>query len=316
MANPNELPKEIVIDPKIAPRVDRLIKGAIDMHCHSGPSVMARRLDHIEAIEEASAAGMRALLFKDHFYSVTPVVELLKGRYAHLNVEMFSGVPLNDTSGGLNPYAVDHGIALGAKLVWMPTFSAANHIRHNYRGHRLVTAKPMLPAKHLTVLDEDGNVKDEAKFILDQIAKADVVLSGGHLHISEIFKLFEEGRKRGVKRLLVQHPTYTIDATHADIKQLASEGVFLEHSLCMFIEGSRFQHWTGEDLRKVIEAGTVEQTILGSDLGQIKNPTPVTGFRAVISLCISLGFSDDDIRKLTGGNAARLLGIPEKPTAA
>jgi microsomal dipeptidase-like Zn-dependent dipeptidase len=41
----------------------------------------------------------------------------------------------------------------------------------------------------------------------------------------------------------------------------------------------------------------------------VKNPTPVTGFRAVIALCISLGFSDDDIRKLTGGNAARLLGL-------
>jgi hypothetical protein len=309
MSKPNDLPEEIVIDPKIAARVDSLLRGAIDMHCHSGPSVMARRLDHIEALEEASQAGMRALLFKDHFYSVTPIVELLKGRYAHLGVEMVSGVPLNDTCGGLNPYAVDHGLALGAKLVWMPTFSAANHLRHNYRGHRLVTAKPMLPAKHLTVLDDSGNVKDEAKFILDQIAKADVVLSGGHLHISEIFKLFEEARKRGVKRLLVQHPTYTIDATMADIKQLAGEGVFLEHSLCMFIEGSRFQHWTGSDLREVIDAGTVDQTILGSDLGQVKNPTPVTGFRAVIALCISLGFSDDDIRKLTGGNAARLLGL-------
>ncbi len=96
-------------------------------------------MDHIDAIEEASSVGMRALLFKDHFYSVTPVVELLKGRYADKNVELFSGVPLNDTTGGLNPWAVDHGLVLGAKLVWMPTFSAANHHRHNYRGHRLVT---------------------------------------------------------------------------------------------------------------------------------------------------------------------------------
>jgi len=316
MDKPADLLKEIVIDPKIAPRVESLLRGAIDMHCHSGPSVMARRLDHIEALEEAAAAGMRALLFKDHFYSVTPVVELLKDRYAHLGVEMVSGVPLNDTCGGLNPYAVDHGLALGARLIWMPTFSAANHIRHNYRGHRLVTAKPMLPAKHLTVLDESGKLKDEVKFILDQIAAADAVLSGGHLHISEIFVLFDEARERGVKRLLVQHPTYTIDATPADMKQLAGQGVFLEHSLCMFIEGSRFQHWTGEDLHAVIAAGTIEQTILGSDLGQIKNPTPVTGFRAVIALCIALGFSDDDIRRMTGGNAARLLGLEETPATA
>jgi hypothetical protein len=313
MNKPDDLPDEIGIDPRIASRVESLIKGAIDMHCHSGPSVMARRLDHIEALEEASSAGMRALLFKDHFYSVTPVVELLKNRYLHLGVEMLSGVPLNDTSGGFNPYAVDHGLALGARLIWMPTFSAANHIRHNYRGHSLVTAKPMKPAKYLTPLDEDGKVKDVVKEILDQIARADAVLSGGHLHISEIFILFEEARKHGVKRLLVQHPTYTIDATLQDIKQLANDGVFLEHSLCMFIEGSRFQRWTGEDLKAVIDAGTVAQTILGSDLGQIKNPTPVTGFRAVIALCIKMGYGDEDIRKLVGLNAARLLDLKNKP---
>jgi len=295
--------------PALEARIDALLRGAIDMHCHSGPSVMPRRLDHIEALEEAASAGMRALLFKDHFYSVTPVVELLRDRYAHLGVEMVSGVPLNDTCGGLNPYAVDHGLKLGARLIWMPTFSAANHIRHNYRGHKLVTAKPMKPAKMLTVIDEDGKIKDEVKEILDQIAEHDAVLSGGHLHISEIFKLFDEAIARGVKRRLVQHPTYTIDATLADIRQLAEAGTFLEHSLCMYIEGSRFQHWTGEELREVIQAGTVEQTILGSDLGQVQNPTPVTGFRAVIGLCINLGFSDDDIRQLVGGNAARLLGL-------
>jgi microsomal dipeptidase-like Zn-dependent dipeptidase len=59
----------------------------------------------------------------------------------------------------------------------------------------------------------------------------------------------------------------------------------------------------------MITAGTIEQTILGSDLGQIRNPTPVTGFRAVIRLCIGLGYDDEEIRKLVGGNAARLLGI-------
>ena len=52
--------------------------GAIDLHCHSGPSVMPRALNHVDAILEAQDAGMHAVLFKDHYYSVTPVVELLK----------------------------------------------------------------------------------------------------------------------------------------------------------------------------------------------------------------------------------------------
>lgn len=294
------------------PRIESLLKGAIDMHCHSGPSVMPRCLDHIDALEEAASVGMRALLFKDHYYSATPITELLKGRYQHLGVEMFSGVPLNNTSGGLNPYAVDHGLKLGARLVWMPTFSAGNHLRHNRKKKLLATTMPMLPASALTVVDDKGEVKDEVKFILDQIAEHDAVLSAGHLHVSEIFPLFDEARQRGVNRRLVQHPTYVIDATLPDITELAESGAFIEHSLCMFIDGSRFKHWTGEDLKAMVTAAGLEQTILGSDLGQINNPTPVTGFRAVIRLCFELGYDDAQIHKLVGGNAARLLGIGEQ----
>ena len=296
-------------DPAIAERVDALLIGAIDMHCHSGPSVMPRRIDHIEALQEAAEAGMTALLFKDHFYSATPVTELLSAHYGHLEVTMLSGVPLNDTAGGLNPYAVDHGLKLGARLVWMPTFSAANHIRHNRRGHLLPTKVPMKRPRMLTVIDEDGRIKNEVKEILDQIAEFDAVLSAGHLHISEIWPLFEEAERRGVSRRLVQHPTYTIGASYADIRELTESGAFIEHSLCMFIPESRFNYYPEEELRDVIEAGGTEQTILGSDLGQIDNPTPVSGFKAVIRLCIDLGFDDATIRRLVGGNAARLLGL-------
>src|SRR5690606_19686575 len=115
----------------IEDRIEALLIGAIDMHCHSGPSVMPRMIDHLEALKEASSAGMRALLFKDHFCSATPTTELLACHFGHLDVVMLSGVPLNDPAGGLTPYAVDHGLKLGARLVWMPTFSAANHIRHH-----------------------------------------------------------------------------------------------------------------------------------------------------------------------------------------
>ena len=300
---------QAVDDTDIEERVNALLVGAVDMHCHSGPSVMPRMIDHIEALEEASAAGMKALLFKDHFYSATPVTALLSSHFGQLDVTMLSGVPLNDTAGGLNPYAVDHGLKLGARLVWMPTFSAANHIRHNRRGHLLPTTVPMRRPKMLTVVDEDGRIKDEVKEILDQIAEFDAVLSAGHLHISEIWPLFEEAERRGVGRRLVQHPTYTIGATPTDIRELVEGGAFIEHSLCMFIPESRFQYYPSEELKAVIDAGGTEQTILGSDLGQIDNPTPVNGFRAVIRLCLELGFDDPTIRRLIGGNAARLLGL-------
>lgn len=290
-------------------RIEKLLIGAIDLHCHSGPSVMPRTLNHVEAIRDAEAAGLRAILFKDHYYSVTPVTALLKETLS-TKVELLSGVPLNNTTGGLNVYAVEHGFQLGARIVWMPTFSSANHIRQSHRKHHLPTKEAMLAPRALTVIDDRGALLDEVKEILDQIAKYDGILSAGHLHISEIWPLFEEAKRRGVTRLLVNHPTFLINCSPADMRELAGMGAYLEHSCCMWA-GVQSRNYTAEDLNKVIQAGGVDNTIIGSDLGQVGNPTPVDGFRHVIGMCIGLGYSDEDIRKMISTNAARLVGLDE-----
>lgn len=294
--------------------IDDLMRGAIDLHCHSGPSVMPRYCDHIEAMREASEAGLKAVLLKDHYYSCTPVTTLLNKHFSKLNVHMLSGVPLNNSVGGLNVHAVEHGLKLGAQLVWMPTFSSANHIAHHHQDAKFTekfpqTTQRMLQPIPLTVLDDDGHLKEEVKAILDLIAAEDVVLSAGHLNIREIWPLFEEARKRGVKRLLVNHPTYVVDATLDDMRQLAREGVFMEHSMCMWVPGSKFKFYDDQFLRQVIEAGTVDLTILGSDLGQQGNPSIAEGFRNVIGQLLDLEYSDQDIRKMTSGNASRLMNL-------
>ena len=59
-SNREEVRKLIAgIDDKV---VDGLMKGAVDLHVHSGPSIMARQVDHFQAVEEAAAAGMRGIL--------------------------------------------------------------------------------------------------------------------------------------------------------------------------------------------------------------------------------------------------------------
>ena len=275
---------------------------------------MPRSIDHIEVMKEGSEAGLKAILIKDHYYSATPVTELLMRHFGELNVEMLSGVPLNNSTGGINRFAVDHGIKLGAKLVWMPTFSSKNHIDHHksdkdFEKKFSTTKEKMLAPIELSVLDENGQLLDEVKFILDMIAEADIVLSGGHLHITEIFPLFEEAIKRGVKKLLVNHPSYLIDATYEEMGDLVKMGAYLEHSMCMFVPGSKFHFYTPENLDKLIKAGTVDRTILGSDLGQVGNPTPVEGFENVIATCLDIGYSNEDIKKMVGGNAAQLMGL-------
>ncbi|WP_117192058.1 DUF6282 family protein [Rhizobium terrae] len=288
--------------------VDALLRGAVDLHCHSGPSVMGRKVNHAEEIAEAEAAGMHAILIKDHFYSATPVLELIKRhRPAGNELEILSGVPLNNALGGLNPRAVKVGLGMGARLVWMPTLSSSNHLRiaHYYD---LAGKLGMLPPEGLSVLTVNGILRDEVKEIIDLIAEHDAVLCGGHLHVSEMYPLFTEAKKRGVRRMLVSHPTFWIDADLADLRELASMDVHLEHCACMLIDCPSRQ-FTAEELHDYVEAGGLDRTILGSDLGQPINPRPVEGFRSVIKLCLDSGFTREETRRMTSLNACSLMGL-------
>ena len=109
--------------------------------------------------------------------------------------------------------------------------------------------------------------------------------------------------------MALTHPEYIVGATLNDVKGLAAMGAFVEHSLCMFLNGSKFKVCSEDDLRPQIDAAGVDQTVLCSDLGQTGNFSPLEGFRRGVALCIRLGYSDAEIRKMVSSNAARMLGV-------
>ena len=287
---------------------NRLLQGALDLHVHSGPSTMARQVDHFQAVEEAAAAGMRGILFKDHHYSVAPFIPLMERVLGHHKVAMFSGLVLNNSTGGLNPFVVDAQLKQGAKLIWMPTAQAANHIRSAGRKQRLVSNVKLKPSPAITVVNDYGEILDVVKEILDSIAEFDAILSSGHLHVWEIWKLFTEAKKRGVKRLLVNHPMYGLHFTYEDIKEMAEFGALIEQSACLYVD-SRFNVFSPQELKEHILAAGVAHSSIGSDLGQVDNPTPVEGMRQAIKLCLALGFSEDDVRVMVRDNPAKLVGL-------
>ena len=292
-------------------RIDGLLLGAIDPHVHSGPSIAARALDHLELVKQASAAGFAAVVTKDHDYSGVMTAALITKHFPELKTKIYSSIVLNNVVGGFNPYAVEHTAAMGGKIVWMPTLAAENHLRWEKTSNWVhpASTNKMRPAVGIPVLDGNKAVRDDVKEVLDIIAKNDMVLASGHLHVSETWLVFEEAKRRGVNRIVLTHPEDIVDASMNDVKGLATMGAFVEHSLCMFIEGSKFKTRTADDLRKHIEAAGVEQTILCSDLGQTGTISPLEGFRRGIKLCIDLGYDDEQIRKMVSLNTARMLGI-------
>lgn len=300
-----------------AKEVEELLVGAIDLHCHSGPAAMPRILDHHEELLDAATAGFRAVLYKDHFYPGMAHAIILEKLFPKLGVRLYSGVALNNASGGINPHAVDHAIKLGGKIVWMPTLSAANHLDVMNNGQIKTfpkTSQKMLDPTPLSALDANGKLTDDTKKVIDLIAEADIILAGGHLHVSEQHVMFEEAARRGVKKMLVNHPTYVVGFGDADIRQLVSIGVSMEHSICMFIDG-KSKKFSADDLAHLIEVAGVDHTILSSDLGLLYSQRPVDGYRQVTQILLDLQMPQVAIKKLIGDNAAAFLNLPAKRAA-
>ena len=297
-------------DPTRAAEVAELLKGAIDLHCHSGPAAMPRILDHHEAMLDAAEAGFRAVLYKDHFYLGVAHSVMLEKLVPDTGVSLYSGVALNNASGGINPYAVEHAAAIGGRIVWLPTLSAQNHIDQSSGAGATFpkTAMKMMDPIGLSGLDANGDVLDDLKKCLDIIAGADMILAGGHLPAHELIKIFEEAKARGVTKMLVNHPTYIVGASDDDIRTMVELGAVMEHSICMFIEGSA-KCFDENDLMHQIEVAGVDNTILSSDLGLRGSPRPIEGFRQIVSMLLDLQVSRDDIRKLVSKNAAKMLNL-------
>src|SRR6266478_1919793 len=93
------------------------------MHCHHGPDPhRARSVDAAEAVAEADALGMAAIVLKSHAYPTGPIAILMQKTVQRLRV--FGGICCDFEVGGLNPAAVEVALRTGAKVVWMPTFSS------------------------------------------------------------------------------------------------------------------------------------------------------------------------------------------------
>jgi Family of unknown function (DUF6282) len=297
-------PARAIYDAATETRIASLLVGAIDPHVHTGPSIANRGLDHLEYARDCSKAGFAAIVTKDHDYAGVMTAAQISRHHPELTTKIYSSIALNNVVGGLNPYAVEHTAAMGGKIVWLPTLTAENHFRwektsgwvHPASTTKIRTATPI-------------PVRDDVKEILDVVAKTGIALASGHIHASETWIIFEEARRRGVNRLIFTHPEDIVGASLEDVSGIAAMGAYVEHSLCMFLEGCKFKSREESDLKKQIDAAGPDRTILCSDLGQVGAFHPIEGIRRGIKLCIDFGYSDMDIRKMVSLNAAKVLGI-------
>ncbi len=299
------------------PHVEELIEGAIDTHTHPFPSPFPRRMGIMELARDVADAKYRAIVVKSHHHSMLPEVLALtdEAGLGDIPVKVFAGTPTNWSVGGLNPYAVDLCLNMGGRWVWFPTLSSPAHVQHVHEEN--AEGRPGFVVASITVradtpnsiLDENGKIKPEVTDICELIAQHDVVLCGGHLPANEFNLLIDEAQRVGVQRIICSHPPFIVGASVEMTGEWARKGVYIEHAVTMYGDafGRKAGRFTFELLQEYIKAAGPSQTVMVSDTGQKLNERPVNAMRGVIRQLINAGYSDADIKMMTGGAASNLL---------
>ncbi len=283
--------------------IDNLFNGSIDMHLHCGPDEMRYRVDALEAAEQAAEAGMRAIVLKNHSFPTTPLASTIGPLVP--DIEVFGSVCLDYEIGGLNLDALEKHARLGARVVWMPTFSSTNS-RDKMKALGLA-----LEGEGFSILDAEGKLIPEIAGILSVIKEYDIVLANGHISPAETFALVEAARKAGIGKIVITHPSdyQFLDKTLSleQQQQLAEMGAYIEQTLVTLLP-TEFSDDPAERVKTIRTIGA-EHCIMSTDLGQYWNPPPAEGMRFFISTLLRKGITPDEIELMVKKNPAGLLGL-------
>ena len=270
---------------------EREIEGMIDLHSHAAPDAESRgprSLHAIEAAETARRHGMRAIVLKNHYtetasqaYLVTQVVP---------GIEVYGGITLNRSVGGINPAAVANMATITGRLgrvVWLPTFDSENNS----------------PDGDNVPITRDGSLLPEVRRVFDVMREHGLSLATGHVRPEESLLAIREARAMGIDRIVVTHPSSALVAMSVEMQREAARlGALLEYT----ISGGRASM---DQLASQIRAVGPENVVLTSDLGQSGNPLPADGFRWMAARLRDMGFSGAEIDAMTKRNPARFLGL-------
>src|SRR5579885_2475609 len=150
------------------------LRGVIDIHVHCDPDSMPRSIDAIDLARLAKQRGMRGLVLKNHYEPTASVAYVVRKEAPGL--EVFGGIDLNRSLGGVNPEAVERMVRVKGgwgRVIWMPTFDAENQVRYSREN------RPYVP------VSRDGRLLPEVQEVLALIARNRLVLATGHSSRSE-----------------------------------------------------------------------------------------------------------------------------------
>ena len=285
----------------------QLMEGVIDMHVHSNPDLRIRAYDDLELTEAGIRVGARAIVIKTHqgttmdrAYLCNRYNERVHGGTNHFT--MYGSITLNRVVGGINPKAVDVALRLGAKVVWLPTASAKNHLKKLGQD----------PSQGVDVV-KDGNIVPELETVFSLIRDHNAVLGTAHVSPEEAFIEVEAARKAGVKNIVVTHPEWwSVDMSLKDQVRIVKDyDVVLERCYAQNMGGGVYKSNLADNTALIHEVG-YEHVLVSTDGGQTENPNWEVALEEYIQYLLDHGIPREQVYHMTHTIPARLLGLEEE----
>lgn len=278
-----------------------LLQGAYDLHIHTAPDVVPRKLTDLETAKRLSALGMRGYALKSHQFNTGGRAAII--RELHPGFNAVGCVTLNPAMGGINPAATEMAGRYGVKIVWFPTVGAKNETDFLQRSGSDRTygagPAPMVETFPITVFDEAGRLRPEVLSVLELIKHFGMVMATGHLSKEESLALVKAGRAMGLEKMVVTHPDFP--ECRASLREQAE---YVRHGA--MLEFCYHTVWSGctsyEEMTLMLRNVGSEHAIVTSDLGQPNTPEPDTGFLGHIGKLLEHGISEREIRTLIVDN--------------
>src|SRR5258708_3546089 len=189
-------------------RARELVRGAYDLHVHTGPDLLPRSASDLELAYRCRELGLAGFVIKSHYIPSAPRAAVVRALVPEITA--LGSVVLNAAIGGINPVAVEIAARAGTRIVWMPTFDGVNEMS----GHASLPSGVSPPQwarlqqemraqgisnEPIRVIDEKGEVLPEVRSVLQLISKHQLVLATGHLSRAEIFAVVAVARTAGVQ---------------------------------------------------------------------------------------------------------------------
>ena len=307
-------------------KVDEILKGGIDVHIHGAPlgGWLPGRPTMVETCIEASKAGMKALVFKDHHTMTNNVATVIqdfldrmakdleaRGEESFTPVKVFGGTVLNNCVGGMNVEAVKTALDYErCKEIWLPSLDAAHQkeAMGATGGIRVSDCKGTLTPEMIETLEIMAEYNDNTK-------GERVVLSACHVSNEEKFDILDYINRKGLDvKVLMDHVTQEMTIlTPAEAKQMIDMGAYLEFAECSCVPWPGMFDWvvaveySFNLIKELIKEKGPEQLVLITDAGQPGNE-PITGWRWFLKWLLGKGVTESEINVMFKETPAMLLG--------